>query len=326
VTAEAAIPVMRRKAGALRRPEASAVMTPARAWHTTLPRVSADELGLDLAVRSVRDRAQPASAALSSLPEDGLLLLLRGGDGRTGLCCIDPGLLSAVIEMQTTGKVGAVSPPPRRSTAVDAALAAGLVDAACTAFDAATEGMADPPPIRGARQAGRVADLRAAALLLGEGAMQATRIDLDLGGGVRPGAMILVMSPMAPRTQVGRRALSDELRPVVMEGQATLRAVLHRTTLPLARIRSLAPGERIVVPGAALGAVAVEGGDGRVVAQARLGQVGGWKALRLTLAGAGAHPQGFAAATAHSGPQPSPMSLQDDLGAAARSGTAPRPA
>jgi flagellar motor switch protein FliM len=321
MTAEAAIPVMRRKAGALRRPEASAVMTPARAWHTTLPRVAAEELGLDLTVRSVRDGAQTAATALSSLPEEGLLLLLREGGGRTGLCCVDPDLLSAVIEMQTTGKVGAVPPPPRRPTAVDAALAAGLIDAALAAFDAATAGMSEPPPIRGARQAGRVADLRAAALLLAEGATQATRIDLDLGGGVRPGAMVLMMPPAPPRGQDGRRALSDELRPAVMEGQATLRAVLHRTTLPLARIRTLAPGERITVPGAALGAVAVEGADGRVVAQARLGQVEGWKALRLTLPAAGARPLGIAAAAAES--QPSPLSLQDDLGAVARG---PRPA
>jgi flagellar motor switch protein FliM len=231
-----------------------------------------------------------------------------------------------VIEMQTTGKVGPVPPPPRRPTAVDAALAAGLVDAALAAFDAATLGMSEPPPIRGARQAGRVADLRAAALLLGEGATQVTRIELDLGGGVRAGVMVLMMPPAPPRGQDGRRVLADDLRPVVMEGQVTLRAVLHRTALPLARIRSLAPGERIAVPGAALGAVAVEGADGRVVAQARLGQVEGWKALRLTLPAAGARPLGFAAAAQpqpQPASQPSPLSLQDDLGAAART---PRPA
>jgi flagellar motor switch protein FliM len=76
-----------------------------------------------------------------------------------------------------------------------------------------------------------------------------------------------------------------------MEGQVALQAVLHRAVLPLSRIRTLVPGQVLPVPAGALGALSVEGSDGRPVAHARLGQVDGWKAVRLILSGPAAQPK-----------------------------------
>jgi flagellar motor switch protein FliM len=266
-------------------------MTAARAWHLMLPRAAEEELGLALSVLSVSEATQPVPAALAGLPEDGLLLALRDPEGRGGLCCLDAGLLSAVIEVLTTGQVLPAAPTQRRPTTVDAALAGGVVDAAISAFDTAVAEMAERPPASGLRAEGHLADLRAAAMLLAEGPVQVTQVGVDLGQGARQGRLVVLAAPRKPRAGKARRPLAEDLRPAVMEGQVALQAVLHRAVLPLSRIRALAPGQVLPVPAGALGALSVEGGDGRSVAGARLGQVDGWKAVRLILSGPGAPPR-----------------------------------
>ena len=285
---------MRRKAGALRGPLASPVMTAPRAWHLALPRAAEEELGLSLSVRAVAETTQPVAAALDGLPEDGLLLALRDAGGRAGLCCLDADLLGAVIETLTTGQVLPAAPQSRRPTGVDAALAKGVVDAALSAFDAEVAGMTERPAAADLRGQGHLPDIRAGSMLLTDGTVQVTRIEVDLADGARRGRLVILAAPRTPRPGRGRRPLAEDLRPVVMEGQVALQAVLHRVVLPLSRIRGLAPGQVLSVPATALAALSVEGGDGRTVAAARLGQVDGWKAVRLVL-GARNAPPGFAA-------------------------------
>lgn len=315
---QAAVSVMRRKAGALRGPLSSTVMSPVRAWHQTLPRVADDHLGVELAVLAVQEAAQPAAAAVAALPEGGLLMLMRDDRGRTGLCCLDPATLASVIEAQTTGQVGRAPPPGRRPTATDAALVADLVDAFCAAFDAAVAVMSQRPPHAGARCAGYLGDARTAAMALPEGLLHGVRIAIDFGGGARQGALTLLMPPPAPlsgRTgslAAGHR-LGDELRPVVMEGRVQLEAVLCRLRLPLQRIRAMAPGDMLRIPARALASLSLETLDRRPVGQARLGQMEGRKAVRLSVLP-------FDAATDAAGAAPAPRQL-----AALPKGAAPQP-
>jgi flagellar motor switch protein FliM len=285
----AAMSVMKRKAGAERHPLASPVMTPARAWHATLPRAADDHLGIELSVLSVQEGVATGEALVSDLPGDCLLLLMRDGQGRRGLCALDPAFLAAVIEVQMTGRVGSAPLAPRQPTATDAAIVSGLVDAICTAFDHAISDSVPPPPWRGARVAGFLPDARAALMTLSDGPLHRVRIMADLGAGVRQGKLTLIMPPVqggadARLRQGAHRSLGQDLRPVVAEGRVTLEAVLHRLRLPLARIGSLAPGDLIPVPATVLGAISIEGVDGRRVAGARLGQVDGRKAVRIILA------------------------------------------
>jgi len=294
----AAMSVMKRKAGAQRHPLASPVMTTARAWHATMPRAADDHLGIELSVLSVQEGVAPGDVLVPDLPGDCLLLLLRDGQGRRGLCALDPAFLAAVIEAQMTGRVGTAPLASRRPTATDAAIVSGLVDAFCSAFDRAVSENALPPPWRGARFAGFLPDARAALMTLPDGPLHRVRILADLGAGARQGQLTLMMPPApgpadARATPGVRRSLGQDLRPVVAEGRVTLEAVLHRLRLPLARIGSMSPGDLIPVPATVLGAISIEGTDGRRVAAARLGQVDGWKAVRIVLsqdAGATAAP------------------------------------
>jgi flagellar motor switch protein FliM len=260
----------------------------ARAWYATLPRAADDHLGIELSILSVQEGVAHGETLVSDLATDCLLLLMRDGQGRRGLCALDPAFLAAIIEAQMTGRIGTAPLAPRRPTATDAAIASGLVDAICAAFDAAVAECAPPPPWRGARVAGFLPDARAALMTLPEGPLHRAGIVADLGAGARRGLLTLVMppaqGPVAARAgRAARRTLGQELRPVVAEGRVTLEAVLHRLRMPLARIGALAPGDLIPVPATALNAISIEGADGRRVSGARLGQLDGRKAVRIIL-------------------------------------------
>jgi flagellar motor switch protein FliM len=281
-----ALSVMKRKAGAGRGGLAAAATSTARAWYTTMPRVADDDLGLELSVQSVQDMSGPAEALLGDLVDGTLLLLMRDGGGRTGVCALDPGFLAAVIEMHMTGAVAAVAPPVRRPTPTDAAIVSGLVDAICAAFDAALGDMSVSSPFHGARCGGYLPDTRAAVMSLPEGALHRVRVVTQLGGRARQGQIVLVMPAVAGLSDAGAgqgRPLGEDLGRAIMGGQVVIDAVLHRIRLPLAQVRGLRVGDTLPVPATALGSVSVEARDGRRVARARLGQVDGLKALRLVL-------------------------------------------
>jgi flagellar motor switch protein FliM len=125
-------------------------------------------------------------------------------------------------------------------------------------------------------------------MALPEGALHGVRIAIDFGGGARQGTLSLLMPPaLAPSGRAGVRGagqrLGDELRPVVMEGRVQLEAVLCRLRLPLLRIRSMAPGDTLRIPAQALTSLSLETLDRRPVGQARLGQMEGRKAVRLSI-------------------------------------------
>ena len=107
----ASIPVVKRKVGALWHPLVSPSMTAARAFHATLPRAADDHLGIELSVQSVQEGAGLGDILVADLAGDCLLLLMRDGQGRSGLCALDPAFLAVIIEAQMTGRTGAA---PRR--------------------------------------------------------------------------------------------------------------------------------------------------------------------------------------------------------------------
>ena len=83
-----------------------------------------------------------------------------------------------------------------------------------------------------------------------------------------------------------------------------LQAVLTRMTVPLASVMALQPGEVLALPSAALDRISFEGIDGRKVAEGRLGQNRGLRALRLTPPAPSVAPSSKAVAPA---PPPQPV-------------------
>lgn len=241
-------------------------------WRRILPRLAADAMGLELAVSGFAERTLDLHEDLSV--EDGaLLLLLVGHDGAPGgLAIVDPALLAALIEVQTTGSVTSGRRDPRRPTAVDAALSRHVIDGWMAGVaEASGDGYW---PVTGAF----LPDLRTALLKLEEGRWTETRVDLDLGGGKRSGRL-LVFRPV--RQTQHRAAEPDGMCAMLMPVETALDAVLCRLRLPLGSVASLARGQLVPLPDVSLRRVRLEAPLGRLVAQVHLGQSRGFRAVRV---------------------------------------------
>jgi flagellar motor switch protein FliM len=282
-----ALSAMKRKLGADRGPTSGSRLSMARGWHMSMPRVVDDLLGLELKVLSVQESQGRAETELAEFDEASLLLLMRDGKDRCGICALESGFLAAVIEMHMTGAVGAAPPSPRRPTPTDAAIVSGLVDAICAAFDAAMAEAPSSSHFTGLRYGGFLADRRAAVMALPEGVVHRVRVTAELGNRARQGHFALVMPPLASHEGddliSSGRSVGEDLLLAAMEGQVSLDAVLHRFRLPLALVRNMQAGDVLPIPAAALLSVSVEAVGGHRVARARLGQIDGRKALRLNL-------------------------------------------
>lgn len=275
---------MRRKAGAGRPAPEVGRMTPARAWRIAVPRAAEDTLAVPMSVLSVDEQRAVRDSLQDLVTEHALLALLEGPEDRFGLAIVSAPLVSGMIEASTTGRINPRPAPSRQPTRTDATICADVVDAMLDGFETNLVEMEDAPNLAGYRYAAPLADARALAMTLADGPYSVFRLNFDLGGGVRQGEFVAAF-PIAPKGSAGRAdvaAFQQALAENVMEASAELDAALHRLQMPLADVRDLRPGDLLRIPVATLAGVGLEAKGGALVAQARLGQQGGFRALRLT--------------------------------------------
>ena len=281
--------VMRRKAGEGRAAPEMGRMTPARAWTAAVPRAAEGAAGLEAHVLSVSEDRALRDALAEESPRGALITLLEGPDERFGLAIFDAQVLGAVVEALTAGGVSARPAEPRPPTRTDAVICADLLDAVLEGFECALAGMEEPPALVGYRYAAPLVDGRAVSMTLADGPYQVFRLALDLGGGAKRGGLTLAfpVAPRGPSRRVDARAFAQALESNVMAAPARLDAVLYRTKLPVSAVAGWQPGDVVPVPLSALGTVAVEAEGGRALAEARLGQQGGFRAVRISRVGDG---------------------------------------
>ena len=296
------VSVRRRKTRAAREGADPRVMSPVRALRLALARAADTLYDLPLVVATVEQRRVEAGEVETSLADEGLHLLLDGVSGARAAMRLDPGLLAAFIEVQTTGRVRPGEPRPRPPTRTDAALVAPLVDALFAGFDdGMDEDGADHAP-RGFHFGDRVEDARALSLLLAAPEFDFFRLTVDLGPGLRTGRLDLLLPP-APVARAAAPAAGGARRGKVSggpEGMATaalaapvvLDAVLARIRLPLRAAIALEVGQRLEIAKDSLVRVRLTGAGGHVAADGRLGRRDGWRAVRLAGVGAGDRPDG----------------------------------
>lgn len=278
--------VVHRKARATREGGDSRHMSLARAIRLSLAREADQLFDLALTVATVEQRRVELGDVASALQEDGLLAVLEGEGGRLGAVSLDPQFLAALIEVQTTGKVGAGPLRSRVATPTDAAMALPLIDGLFKESDAMlAEALGDHEPSR-FRYVEQIADLRSLGLILTAPGFDFFRLTLDLGPGARMGRMDLLL-PHVERVHGGvssREVMQGgdgNLREAAINAPVVLDTVLARISQPLKEIWALRPGSLIELPGDSLHAVQLLGTNGHLVAEARLGQLNGWRAICL---------------------------------------------
>ena len=277
------------------RPHPAAAEGAVRAWPLALARAAHDRIGLALAVTTMHDARHSLAELLDQVEDRALLVVLEGPAEGLGLLALSPEVLSALVEMQTIGRLGAQAPAIRKPTRTDVAMALVWIEAALSDFET---GLRDDPDLvwaGGFRYASFLDDPRPLGLLLEDQAYRVLRADLDLAEGARAGRVLLALPAVgrgerpatAPAAETVARddiAWERDLAAAVLGAGVALDATLARLTLPLGQLVGLRVDDVIPLGTAALERVSLgtRGSEDASVAEGRLGQHRGMRALRLS--------------------------------------------
>lgn len=290
--AEAGQGILRRKVMAARAEAAAGGPGADRCWRLALARASRDRLKTTLEFRSLALDRRSLGELVEMAPKRALIAVLDGPGEGLGVIMLSPQIMAGVIEAQTIGKIKSGEVVLRKSTRTDAAMVAGLIDAALRGLEQALAEEADLVWAGGFRYASFLDDPRPLGLLMEDTTYRVLRAEVDLGGGARTGEVLLALPSdgrgMAPNSRNGLSESADHghvfmqaLAERVSGAQSGLEGVLARLTLPLNEVLRLEPGTVLALPQAGLDRISLEGTDGRRVAEGRLGQNRGMRAIRL---------------------------------------------
>jgi flagellar motor switch protein FliM len=263
-----------------------------RAWRLALARAANDILALPLEVARLSVNRRSLAEFLELAPERALIAVLEGPAEGLGILMLSPPVLSAMIEMQTIGRVSSSAPPVRKPTRTDASMVADMIDQALQELESGLESDPDLIWAGGFHYASFLDDPRPLGLLLEEEHYRVIQAELRLGNGAKSGGVMLALpaegrgrapkpAPTATPAPVAAALFSKALSDQVMRTEADIAAVLHRFTVPLSFVMALKTGDLVPLSTAALDRIVLEGLDGRPLASGRLGQNRGMRAVRL---------------------------------------------
>jgi len=327
--------VMRRMARIGRQEYSARTMSPAKALRLSLARAADKLFDLPLTVTAIEQDDISHADLAAELGEGGLLVPLDGAVGEGGAMRLDPGLLTALVEMQTTGHVSGQCDATRRVTRTDAAMAAPLIDGTLERIDACMTAESSEEWVGGYRFGVMIEDARALALSLSAPDYTVFCVLLEISAEACPGALTMILpfvAPAPPQTAAsGAGAVPPDttLARAVLDAPVALRAVLGRITMPLDKLCALKVADRLPFSRVQLLDARLEVGQKQLVAHARLGQMNGARAVRLALpdgvaAGASCDQQGPGVAVMDPAQQP-PRALVRDAVATAKRGGAKSP-
>ena len=296
-------------------------VTSARALRLAMARSAERSVGLTLTVIGVTEEVMPLDALLAQLDPSWMLLSIGADDHLIGFAGLDLQARTAVVEVQTLGVLRTAAAPERPITPSDAALCAPFVARFLSDFAVTSDSTPLAGWTEGLAAGARFQDGRAVGMVLPECDMRLVRLSLDLATGERQGLFVLALPvrrvPPRPERAASGPRFADQFRSAVMEAPATLTAVLHRLRLPIREVERFRIGQVVDLPGITVRSVRIEGPDGVPVAEGRLGQITGMRAVRIEARSG----DELAEARISPGPRAGPLGLP--LGGAGRPDTLP---
>ncbi len=278
--------VLHRKAQAQRRVLGGGAWSIPRALGRALS-IAADALwGLTLVPRPLADDTLPVDRALSRLGHDPLLVVLDHDTAPCGLVGFDRDIVAGLIDVQTLGRVTHLPAEMRAYTPTDAAMTAPLIDAALPRFASMLSGQTDLDHLRDYRFGALVEDAPSAGLALEAESYHLVEFEVGLAQDTRTGRVMFLFPEPAPQVEPGHPAAPGKHETVLKLAPVRMQAVLTRVHLPLDKARALRPGDVLTLSPQATASAALVLSGGHVVARGRLGQMNGFRAIRI-----GADPQ-----------------------------------
>ncbi len=319
--------IIRRKIAASRAITAEGGPGADRGWRIGLARAARDLMKLSLDVQSLVVERRSLAELAELVPDRALIAILDGPREGLGAIILSQPILSGFIEAQTIGRIRPQDHVPRKPTRTDAAMMVAMIDAALSGMEQALADEADLVWAGGFRYASFLDDPRPLTLLLEDAPLRLLRTGVSLAGGLRIGEILLALPAegrgQRPATAVAMApsdhgpAFAQALSERVSGAHSRVEAVLARLTMPLAHVMALTEGMILPLQDAALDRISLEGLDGRHVADGKLGQNRGMRAVRLI--DKAAHPQAHAGMQAAAAGLPAPRfaasaPLAEDLG------------
>jgi flagellar motor switch protein FliM len=264
-------------------------LTSSRAVRLALTKAANDAVGLKLTVLGVGEEIAKLDDMLGALGDDMMLVSLMRGDQLDGIIAFDMQLRAAVVEMQTMGAVIGQAAEDRAPTRTDKTLNDPLISAFLAAFPSTMAGTDLDGWGNDVAHGDRIDSVRAAGLVLNDCNYRIVRMTVDLGVADRQGLLFIALpliehavdEQAAPPALVNWDAAFQE---AVSDAPASLTALLHRFKVPLTTANSLKVGTVLPLTGCTVNSVRLMASDGQEVAQAKLGQTAGMRAVRLQLA------------------------------------------
>lgn len=267
-------------------PVVNVPLTSSRALRVAMTRAADKSLGLSLTVLGVEEALTSHDGLLEAMPPEYLFAALMRSGEIVGILGIDTQIRAAAIEMQTMGKLAKIVAPERPPTGTDMMLVMPLceklLEQMCeTTLGSELEGWAD-----GVTLGPVFESLRAAGLALEDADFRSMRLSLDLCVAERQGEIILALPNHKTPIKVEDDKPADQswdkkMQLSVAAAPTLLSAILHKMTLPLRQVDTLKVGDVLPLYGAGVGSVRLYAPDGVMVAEARLGQSGGKRAVRI---------------------------------------------
>lgn len=261
-------------------------LTASRAVRLAVTKTANDTVGLVLTVISMAEEIQPLDGLIAALGDDLMLVGLYRDGQLAGVIALDVELRAAILEMQTAGSLIGAPAEKRRATGTDKTLCDPLLDALVQALSPAMAGTELDGWISDCTVRERIDSARAAGLVLSDRDYRILRLAVDLGVADREALLLIALPPVKKPDLIVPELVEDvdwaaQFRLAVSFAPGTLLAHLKKFTIPLSQARSLEVGQILPLPGCDVHSVRLVAPDGKMVAQAKLGQLGGMRAIRI---------------------------------------------
>ena len=274
--------------------------TPARGAAVALGRAAEELYNLPVRALSVTTGAQTLAELPELLPDPALLCVVAGPGDMVGVIAMDPSAYTALIEVQTLGRVTSRPVEQRRPTRSDAMICSDFVNRLLTELQAEISGLEGYEGYRGFGYVSHLDDPRPLMLMLEDTGYRTLGMDVTLGAGdALREARIFVALPqrrpagMLPAPQPGPRAAGAQPAPVaadrpgpnlgaaMQDAPVELLGILCRRKVSLGELRGLLPGKLLSLPRVSLQDARIETRQGQVLAHGKLGEADGCHAIRL---------------------------------------------
>jgi len=279
--------VLERKLAAASEADSGVGRSALRALRLAMARTAKELFDLPLAVIGAKQARCEQEGVAAHLADDRLLVLLDGADGLAGAVSLDGDCVAALIQQQTMGRVTGTAMAERAFTGTDAALAEPLIQALLTRAAELADLPEDRRCLSGFRFGALVEDARSLILALEVDRFRVFDLTVDIAEGAMQGAICLMMpdlpsesvndgKPGAPPVPPGPR-----LEQAFGVMRADLTATIGRLRLPLTELAAMQPGDVLPLMRERLDETELITINGQSVGAGRLGQVNGFRALRM---------------------------------------------